>query len=162
MAQECVVALVGLYDRWRFQVDVLEFPHNLVELRDRAVEASDVIVSGFLSVAIRVQRIRNARFVICEQAEVLRPIARRSRHVYESVGASNGVGGSKALEKEAIRRVVGVPPHLEEWCQAHRNLSAFGQAYMVFVGLAAEDHLRPLDDALWCDVRVAFDGLCCC
>jgi hypothetical protein len=54
---QCKVALVGLHDRGCFQIVLVEAMDDFIKSRDVLVEGSQVYVTSFPAVAIRVQRV---------------------------------------------------------------------------------------------------------
>lgn len=90
----------------------LQTMHHLLEAGESLVEPRNVNIPPFLAVTIRVEGVGTAVLVISEDAKVLRPVSERGSCIDERVGSANGVRGGQSLQEEAVRGIVGVPPHL--------------------------------------------------
>lgn len=85
------VALVGLHDRRCFQIVLVKAMDDFIKSRDVLVEGSQVYVTSFPAVAIRVQRVCSTVFLVYEKTKVLRPVAEWCCGIDELVWAGDVV-----------------------------------------------------------------------
>lgn len=98
MAHQRIIAFIGLNDGWCFEVEFIPSMDNRVQLSDVFVEAGEVDVTRFSTIAIRVESISCAIFVIGKDAEILRPVSEWSDGIDECVWTGDVWGCSEALE----------------------------------------------------------------
>ena len=112
MTQQCIVALVGLKDGGRFEIELVKPVDDLIQCRDILVEASDVYIPAFCTIAVGIKRVRSSILVVGEDAKILGPISERCSSVNKCVRARDVSRCGQALEKQAVCGIVRMPPQL--------------------------------------------------
>lgn len=112
MAHEREVGLFRLDDGRRFKVVFVEAVNDRVQGGFVVVVGCEIDITGFFTVAIGVEGVGAAVFVVSKETEVLGPVSKRGGGVDKAVGAGDVVSLGKALKEEAVSGIVGMPEHL--------------------------------------------------